>query len=133
MPRNNSQMCPHHSAKYISSVHYTVQTHPSAQIPITCFLVSKHQHSTFTCSTVRAAQVCILRSRTMGSAISDTAEFPPTSHAHIHRPGLAFSCVSLPYNNLCMCFSRNTAKNKSKVICVMCGELVVGFSDRTIF
>ena len=101
----------------------------------------------------------------MGSAISDTAEFPPTSHAHIHHyqnhqrsapeatarrdplavharpctstvsvgPGLASSCVSLLYNNLRLCFSRNTAKNKSEVICVLCCELIVVFSDGTIF
>ena len=99
-----------------------------------------------------------------GSAISDTAEFPPTSHTHIHqyqnhqrsapeatarrdplavharpcmstvslRRGLAFSWVSLLYNNLRMCFSRNTAKNKSQVICVLCCELVVVLSDGTI-
>jgi hypothetical protein len=101
----------------------------------------------------------------MGSAISDTAEFPPTSHAHIHHyqnhqrsapeatarrdplavharpctstvsvgPGLASSCVSLLYNNLRLCFSRNTAKNKSEVICELCCELIVVFSDGTIF
>ena len=94
-------------------------------------------------------KVCILRSRTMDSTIFDTAEFPPTSHAHIHqyqnhqrsapeatarrdslavhaRRPRAFSCVSL-------CFSRNTAKNKSEVICVLCCELIVVFSDGTIF
>jgi len=48
------------------------------------------------------------------------------------RPGLAFSCMSILYNNLRICCSRNTAKNKSEVICVLCCELVVVLSDGTI-
>jgi len=47
------------------------------------------------------------------------------------RPGLPL--VSLLYINLWICISRNTARNKAQVICVLCFEFVVVFSDGTIF